>query len=199
MEQAFVKFFGNSETREDRSMSVLDEVKRAGCHWACTYPKGKRPRQVQHGAAIFMSQLVQNPSDIMIYGRAIGISHEPGRDDASAEDIQQRSWKEKWPHYIRVHRPEFIGGTLSNCISLNRMMDVLKSDSFASTQRNAAIGTGNTDPRKAYLQQPAMLLSAQATVWIIENLERAYAQYGKIAPAVLQQLDWPEVRIAGIA
>lgn len=42
--QAFVKFFGVSNDREDLSLPVIEEVKRAGCHWACTYPNNKRPR-----------------------------------------------------------------------------------------------------------------------------------------------------------
>src|SRR5262249_54819783 len=40
--QWFVKFFGDSTNRADRSVSVLDEVRRSGSHRACTYPKGKR-------------------------------------------------------------------------------------------------------------------------------------------------------------
>jgi hypothetical protein len=35
--QAFVKFFGEGNNRADRVASTLDEVQRAGCHWACTY------------------------------------------------------------------------------------------------------------------------------------------------------------------
>ena len=69
---------------------------------------------------------------------------------APPEDIARRRWKEKWPRYIRVHHAEFVAGTMANGISLNELMDTLGSDSFASTQRNATRGTGNTDPRRAY-------------------------------------------------
>ena len=82
--QAFVKFFGVSSNRASRSRSVLEEVQRSGCHWACTYPKGKRPRQVQDGALMFMGRLVKEPNDILIYGRAVGMSHQPGRSPAAA-------------------------------------------------------------------------------------------------------------------
>ena len=191
--QAFVKFFGESHNRADRSMPILEEVQRSGCHWACTYPKGKRPRQVEDGAVMFMGRLVKEPNDILIIGRAVGMHYEAGRDDASDAEVMLRPWKRQWPHYVRVHHAEFIAGSLSNGISLNELMDVLKSDSFVPTQRNAANGKGNTDPRKAYMQQASVELSPQAFAWLNERLERAYAEHGKLAPRTLEQLDWPAV------
>jgi hypothetical protein len=192
--QAFVKFFGEGDNREDRSRAVVEEVRRSGCHWACTYPKDKRPRQVQDGALMFMGRLVKEPNDILIFGRAVGMRHEPGRDDATAADITLRTWKERWPHYVRVHHAEFISGTLANGISLNDLMASLKSDAFVPTQRNAGKGEGNTDPRRAYMQQAAVELTPQAIAWLNGRLEFAYAQHGKLAPDVLEQLDWPENR-----
>jgi len=190
--QAFVKFFGVSDNRVDRSQSVLEEVRRSGCHWACTYPKGKRPRQVQDGALMFMGRLVKEPNDILVFGRAVGIHHEPGRDDATDADLALRTWKEKWPHYVRVHHAEFIAGNLANGISVNALMNSLKSDAFVSTHRNAAKGEGNTDPRRAYRQQPAVELTPQGTAWLNERLEFAYAHFGKVAPDSMEQLDWPK-------
>jgi len=57
---------------------------------------------------MFMGRLVEHPKDILVYGRAIATHHDPRRDDASAKDIQKRDWKKRWPHYIRVHNPEFV-------------------------------------------------------------------------------------------
>lgn len=189
--QAFVKFFGTSTSRADRSKQVFEELRRSGSHRACTYPKGKRPRGVQEGAILFMGRLVKDPDDIVIYGRAIGMRHEPGRDDATAEDIAMRSWKADWPHYIRVHHAEFLAGTLANGISLNDLMTALGSEAFMPTQRNAAKGDGNTDPRRAYMQQAAVELTPQANAWLNERLEAAYRRYGKLAPSQMGQLDWP--------
>lgn len=110
--QAFVKFFGQGHNRADRQMLVLDEIKRSGSHWACTYPKGRRPRSVRDGASMFMGRLVKGPVDILIFGRAVGLSHVEGRDDATPAELRLRAWKEKWPHYVRVHNAEFIGGVL---------------------------------------------------------------------------------------
>src|SRR5205814_7218259 len=91
--QAFVKFFGESESRVPASLLVEDEINRSGSHWALTY--SKRPSGVLDGATMFISRLVANPSDIVIYGRSIGSSHVPGRDDATAADITRRPWKSR--------------------------------------------------------------------------------------------------------
>ena len=190
---AFVKFFGESDNRASRSMDVFEEVRRSGCHRTCTYPKGKRPRQVRDGAILFMGRIVKDPNDILIYGRAVGMRHVPGRDDATPEDISLRSWKESWPHYVRVHHAEFLAGTLSNGVSLNVLMDELKFNAFVPTQRNAAKGSGNTDPRKTYRQQAAVELTTLATAWMNDRLQKAFLEHGTLATAILEKLDWPQV------
>jgi hypothetical protein len=191
--QSFVKFFGISSDRASHSMPTLEEVDRSGCHWACTYPKGKRPRQVQDGAVMYMGRLVKDPNDILIYGRAIALKHIEGRDDATADDINLRTWKRNWPHYIRVHHPEFVAGILGNGISLNELMLALQANAFTSTQNNATSRTGNTDPRKAYMQKPAVQLSFQGVEWLNTKLDAAFTRHGRLLPDDLEQLDWPRI------
>lgn len=140
---------------------------------------------------MFMGRLVKDPDDTIIYGRAVGIRHETGRDDAAPEDIQLRDWKKKWPHYVRVHHAEFIAGTLANGISLKELTASLGANAFASTQRNARSGTGNTDPRRAYMQQPAVQLPSEGMAWLDDQLEITYRQFGRLALALLDELDWP--------
>jgi hypothetical protein len=194
--QSFVKFFGEGNYRVSLDMAVLDEVDGTGCHWACTYPKNKRPRQVEDGAVMFMGRMVGNPNDIIIYGRAIGLRHVEGRDEATPEEInyKDRDWKKDWPIYIRVHHAEFVAGTLANGIRLSDLMDELKSDSFISTQTNARNGNGNTNPRSACRQKAAMPLTKEAFAWLNQRLEQAFARHGKLTPAELEKLDWPKVR-----
>jgi HKD family nuclease len=189
--QAFVKFFGVSNDRADHSLPVLEEVKRAGCHWACTYPKNKRPRQVENGDLMFMGRLVKDPHDIIIFGRAVAMAHDPQRDDATAAEIELRPFKEKWPHYIRVHHPEFVAGSMANGISLNKLMDSLGQDAFAATQENARQGNGNTNPRKAYMQQPAVRLSPEGLTWLNSQLEAVFIDHGRIPQTELDKLDGP--------
>lgn len=191
--QSFVKIFGLSHNRAKRSTPVMVEVERAGSHWACTYPKTKRPRGVQDGALMFMGLMVGDPNDILIFGRAIGMKHVEGLDDASAADIQRRAFKARWPNYIRVHHAEFVAGTIENGVSLNKLMDELRANAFMATQRNAQTGDGNTDPRKAYLQKAHVELSALGHDWMNTRLENAFQIQGKIPELELERLDRPEI------
>ena len=140
---------------------------------------------------MFMGRLMENPNDIMIYGRAIGLRHVEGRAEASADEIKRRTWKETWPIYVRVHHAEFIAGTLKDGVSLSTLMDELQSDSFLPTQKNARKGNGNTDARSAYRQQAAVQLTNEAFAWLNYRLELAFAKHGKLTPAELETLDWP--------
>lgn len=133
---AFVKFFGRTISRSNRSDLIFDEVKGSESHWSLSYPKGKRPRQPRTGDVTFIARLVEKPQDTMIYGRAVAYRHLPGRDDASAQDIKRRYWKEDWCHYIRVRDPEFIDGPLANGVSLHQLMGELGAHAFASTAEN---------------------------------------------------------------
>lgn len=193
-EQAFVKFFGEGNNRAGRFTTVLEEVEGSGSHWACTYPRGKRPRQVQDGAVMFMGRLAKDPNDVLIYGRAIAIQHVPGRDDATEAEIKLRDWKKKWPHYVRVHHAEFVDGMLTNGISLKELMRHWGSKSFAATARNAAREAGNIEPQRAYMRQPSVELTTESAAWLNEQLDGAFALHGKITPAALEELDWPETQ-----
>ncbi len=187
--QAFVKFFGEGHNRADHLTRVADDVRRSGSHQACTYPLRKRPRSVRDGAVMFMGRLVRRPNDVMIYGRAIGMAHVEGQDEATAAEIELRDWRARWPNYVRVHHPEFVDGALSDGVSLNELMDALGSDAFTATQRNAASGIGNTNPRRAFQQQAAVELSSRAFAWLNERLTHTFERHGTIAPARLAVLD----------
>jgi hypothetical protein len=191
--QAFVKFLGDSDNRVPLSFQTIEEIDLAGCHWAVAYPASKRPSGVDDGAVIFISRLTRDPSDIRVFGCAVGLRHAPGRDDATPVDMLHRSWKAKWPRYVRVHHAEFVAGNMANGVSLNEMMDTLGSSSFASTQRNATRGEGNTDPGRAYRQQPAVELSPKGFAWLGERLEAAFRAHGKLPANDLARLDWPEI------
>jgi hypothetical protein len=192
-EQGFVKFFGEGKNRELPSRLVLDEVKSSGAHWACTYPTTKRPRQVRDGAIMFMARLVK-PNDILIFGRGIGLQYREGHDDATLADIKLRNWKAKWSRYIRVHDAKFVNGDLANGVSLNELMDELGSDAFASTQRHALEGKGNTNPRTAFSQQAQVELTSEAISWLEGRLQRCFDRDGKISPDELAMLDWPKIK-----
>lgn len=191
--QWIISFFGEGDNRCELSISIIDEIVGSGSHRECNYPKGKHPRRAKEGAVIFLARMVQNPTDRFIYGRAIGMKHRDDRDNASHNDIKRRPWKENWPHYIRVHHPEFLAGTLANGISLNKLMDTFKEQSFAPTARNAAADSGNTNPKQSIShQQPDVELTEEAATWLNEQLEKAFQQHGKLSPEDMKHLDWPK-------
>jgi hypothetical protein len=97
---------------------------------------------------MYLARMVKRPNDYLIYRRGAAMNYKHGRDDASPQDIDYRPWKTDYPHYIRVHDAEFIAGLLTNGIPLSTLMDALGSDSFRSTQEQAAQGAGNTSLRR---------------------------------------------------
>lgn len=188
--QAFVKFLGEGHNRVPLSFPTTEEIDRAGCHEVLAYPASKRPTGVKDDALMFIARLTEEPpNDIRVFGRAIALRHEPERDDATAEDIARRGWRGKWSRYIRVHHPEFVAGTMANGISLNELMRALGPNSFMATQRNAERGRGNTEPRRAYLQQAAVQLSDEGCTWLSERLQAAFDEHGKVPHHTLDELD----------
>ena len=194
--QAFVKFSGQSTDRAPLDCPVIEKIERGGSHWALAYPAGggKRPTGVQDGAVMFISRLVKGP-DTRIFGRAVALKHREGRDDASQSDIELRPWKSRWPRYIRVHHAEFVAGSLENGVSLAELMDTLGSDSFATTQHNAARGHGNTDPRRSLGRQPAVRLSRDGFEWLSARLQNAFDVHGQVPHQLLKELDRPEIPV----
>jgi hypothetical protein len=193
--KGFVKFFGKSDNRAERSFSIFTELERGGSHWACTYPKNKRPRAPRDGDVMFMGRLVHSPNDTLVFGRAIAIRYQEGRDDASTEDLAAREWKVDWPHYIRVHHGEFLSGTMENGVSLSALMHELGPYAFGPTLENLEAGVGNTNPRRAYGQAAAIRLSSHGLKWMNDELEAAFQTYGKQTPAQLMKLDWPDMQL----
>ena len=194
-EQGFVKFFGEGHNRALSSVTVMDELKASGCHWACPYPASKTPRQVRDGAVMYMGRLMDYPKDTLIFGRAIGKHYVSGEDDATPADIKLRDWKVTWPRYIRVHGGEFVNGSLADGVSLNTLMDELGAYSFAPTRRHAIAGKGNVNPQASLMQKAAMELTPEAIVWLNERLDRSFELNGRISRAQLDTLDWPTIKL----
>jgi hypothetical protein len=193
--QVFVKFFGRGQDRVSQTFRVIDEVARSGSHWACTYPR--HPWQAQDGSLMSLGRLVKDPPDIRIFGRAIGQSHNVGRDEATPEEIRNRPWKAHWRYYIRVHDAVFVEGPLSGGISLYGIMDELGARAFATTRARQLKGERHINPRLAYARQPAVQLSAEGARLISERMPDAFRRHGTVQPATLEQLDWPDVRHSG--
>ncbi len=185
---AFVKFFGSGTNRADRGMPTIEEISRSGSHWACSYPR--RPRQIVEGDKIFMARMVHSPNDYLVYGEAIGREHRDDLDVASPRDLERRPWKKDWPYYIRVTRPKFMNGPLSNGVSLNELMNEMGSNAFLPTARNAHLREGNMVPSRSLMQKPAIQLTATASEWLLDKMNAVYEKHGMIDLAD-SRLDWP--------
>ena len=193
--QSFVKFFGVGTTkgRIDLSDRVIDIVRIQECHRVLAYPTGTHPRQVQDGDVVFISRMTKKPNDHRIFGWAIATKHRDGLDEATDEDIARCSWRKEYGSYIRVDEEgfeaEFIDGTMGDGVSLYEFMKALEFDSFASTQRNASVGKGNTDPRKSIARKPHIQLSEKGFAWLTEKLQEAFARHGKISLSDIDKSD----------
>lgn len=174
--QWFVKFTGTAKDRAARSWPIRE----AGHTYQKACYDSRPPTGVKEGAVMFLSRLVADPNDIIIFGRAIAHAHVPGQDVATAEEILDRPWKKNWPYKIRLRDVEFIRGTLSLGVSLNDLMDELGAESFRSTSENAARGHGNTDPRRAYLRQGRVELTPRAAAWLSERLDARLREHDRL-------------------
>ena len=193
--RAFVKFFGvgTTEGRIDLSERVIKMVRIQECYRVLAYPTGYHPRQVQDGDVVFISRMTKKPNDHRIFGWAIATKHRDGLDEATDEDIARCSWRKEYGSYIRVDEEgfeaEFINGTMKEGISLYELMKALESDSFASTQRNASAGKGNTDPRKSIARKPHIQLSEKGFSWLTEKLQEAFTRHGKLTVSGIEKFD----------
>ncbi|MGA0608710.1 phospholipase D family protein [Caldimonas sp. KR1-144] len=187
----FVKFLGTANDREALAFDTLAEVKRAGCHWALAYPAKQRPRIVNDGDLMYIARMTREPTDMRIFGRAIGMRHVPGRDDATPEDIAARRYKEKWSRYVRVHHAEFVAGPLSHGVSLRDLMAELGAGAFESTQVRAAKSGAQIDPKSALKRRAAVRLSAAGAAWVASRLQGAFDLHSTIPQSALDALDWP--------
>lgn len=190
--QYFCKLQGMSSDRWMLGQRVIDEIKDTGCHWALAYPTTRRPRSVMDGAVMFISRFTKEPPDIRVFGRAYAFKHERGRDEATDEDIADIPWKSGRRQYIRVDRAEFVNGTLDNGVSLYDLMREMGADIFASTERHKRSGHGNTDPFKAYMQQPQVELTPQGAAELYRRLQARFEAHGLLPVEELERLYRPK-------
>lgn len=178
-ERAFVKFLGVRTEICELDRAVLEQVSSSGCHWALAYPSSKRPWAVEEGSTMFISGMTTE--GFRIFGRAIGHEFDEKRDTATAADISEHPWKDKWGNYVRVTKPEFINGTLRDAIGLDAVMDRFEHEAFMPTLRNFMNNSGgNTNPRKAYMKQPAVELTPAASAWLNDEFNNRIMMHGMI-------------------
>jgi Phosphatidylserine/phosphatidylglycerophosphate/cardiolipin synthases and related enzymes len=190
----YIKFFGTGEDRVGLDFSVAEEVDRALCHYACCFPLKKKPRQVNDNDIIFMARMTA-PSNYAIFGRAIALKYNEGRDEASKQEIAERPWKKQWPIYLRIKDPIFINGTMTDGILLFDLLDKFNHNSFMSTKINFETGKGNVNPRKSLMQKPYIRLTHTSAEWLEQKFSEAVKNVGQIDEAFIQNLPQTKVNI----
>lgn len=176
--QYFIKLFGKSEDRVDLNFVVRDQIKNSHCHWALSFSK-PNPKRYNDGDVVYMARMVK-PNDYAIFGRAIAIRHNRQRDEASASDIDQISWKKQYRYYIRVLNPEFIDKTFENCPKMNDLIDKFQVNSFLSTQKKYANGKRVTNVKRTLCQAPDVRLPACAAEWLEKKFNESMSENGAI-------------------
>ncbi len=198
--QAFIKLLGKSDNRVELDYEVIEEIERSGAYWSLGYPSSRRPRQPKDGDIMFMGRLVkkEKSNDIYIFGSAIAMQHVDERDVATQQEIADSidNWRGIWDKYIRVHDAKFVSGTIGNGVPLSVLMDTLKENSFLPTQRNAAKGNGNLDPRQSFKQAPSIQLTEEAFNWLNDRLEEKFKRHGIVPDEAYKHMYWPKVERA---
>jgi hypothetical protein len=137
---------------------------------------------------MFIGRLVPR-NDTLIFGRAIGTKHKPGRDDATPDEIAARGWKARWPHYIRVRDGKFIAGTLENGVSLNLMLSKLGPKAFDITSNAPITASTYRNPRLALMRRAGIKLSPEGAAWLAGELDKKFLAHGCLTEEQLSSID----------
>lgn len=185
----YVKFFGKGDEKEPYSYSVRDYINDSGSHYALSFPKNKRPRQVKTGDIIFIACMVHSPSDYAIFGRAEAIQHDDKRDNATPEEIKRRSWKEQWPAYLRTTNGVFIDGRMEDCPMLWKdVLNKFGSRIFEETRKHVEAGEKDIEPKHSVMRKAYIRLSEEAACWLDKEFQAALTKKGAIDREYLDSL-----------
>ena len=184
----YIKFFGDSNNRVGLDYSIRQEIEDGLCHYACCFPKKKKPRQVNDGDVIFLARMTENPNDYAIFGRAIALKFKDGRDLASKEELSERPWKEKWPVYLRVTNPIFIDGSMNDCVLLMNLISKFDYDSFPSTRRRFDDGEDDIVPTKSLMRKAYVKLTHNSAEWLENEFAQTISNIGQVDVGFLEDL-----------
>lgn len=172
----FIKFFGTSGDRIPMNVTVREEIDSALCHYACGF--SSIPRQINDGDVIYMARMTHDPYDFAIFGKATAMKHVPGRDIATPQEIKERSWKAKWPIYIRVTNPIFVDGQMGDCVLMYDMIKAMDYMSFPSTKRRFNDGEREINPKRSLAQKAYIPITQEAANWLEPKFQASIDRKG---------------------
>lgn len=186
----FIKFYGRGNHRASWDKGVIDEVTRSHCHFAITFPKGKkdkRPIRYNEGDIVYLARMIDN-NEYAIFGKAIARRHDRNRDVASNEDIKLIEWKKEFSIYIRVHSGEFLNTTFRNCPKMGALMNELGYECFKGTKESHKRGKENINPRLSLMRKPDIWLSEEGAYWVEQKFQHAKKEYSLIDQSYIDGL-----------
>lgn len=192
--QFILKLFGTTSDRLLATDSIVEDLHLGTTHYAYGYPKDQRPRIVEDGAVMLAARLGKNSegrNETWVFGRAIGSKHRAGRDDATPEEIQQLPWRANWPHYVRVHSAEFVNGVFGDGVPLFEFLREVGPIAFQTTKEKMENGDIR-NPMLSLRNQAQVRLSVEGFRALNARLEESFAKHGKVPPAEMAKLEWPE-------
>ncbi len=188
--KAFIKFFGEAETRESLKFDNREQMKQSSAHFALTFSRGRgKPRRYGEGDIVYVARILHD-GEYAIFGRGITRKHLDERDVASSEDIKHIPWIREYPIYVRTHSTKFIDTTMQGCPKMSELIEALDYDSFRSTQKRHLDGEVNINPRKSLSQQADIELSEVAAQWLEDKFNEAIETHGEIPNEFMSKLYW---------
>ncbi|MEO8255642.1 MAG: phospholipase D family protein [Flavobacterium sp.] len=172
----FIKFYGNGDNREDWDEDAINQLAETHCHFAVTFPDGRRPIRYSDGDVVYMARMIEG-GEYAIFGKAIARQHYRNRDVASEKDIKHIHWKKFYPIYIRVHSGEFLNTTFRNCPMMGVLMNELGYECFKKTKERHDRGEQNINPRLSLMRKPDIWLSEEGAYWVEQKFQEAIKLY----------------------
>lgn len=172
-----LKLWGKGDDRESYATNVKDVVRWSNGHVTLGFPSKKKPRRFKTGDIAFHGVMVEDPNDIIIYGRSLCHKFVELRDMSTQQDIQAFSWKNRWGANIRVYDSLFMNSILENGISVADIIQRFGINTFVDQYGNYE----DQGPSLALRQKASKFLSPMVAEWLETQFADKVHQYGSFA------------------
>ncbi|MCX6645818.1 MAG: hypothetical protein NTY09_05630 [bacterium] len=176
-------FHGTADDRINPFLPVHIWASKRDAYKVIRFPSGKRPTGVRTGDDIFFVLLSREPggdNESHVAGCAKAVKYRDLIDDATDEQRGMDTYLDRYPHGLRLENAAFISGAVGEGIPISVLMDKLGPETFSSTTKNRARGSGNTDPVKSIAQKSIIQLSEKGAKLTHELLEDRMNRIGRI-------------------
>jgi len=189
---AWWAFQGTANDRINPFLPIRIWAAGRNTHKMLRFPSGKRPTGVKTGDDIFFTVLSRVPggdSELYIVGSARAIAYRRLIDDATDEQKIEDQWLERFPHALQLENVRFIRGVVGEGIAVYPLMKKLGPQTFASTSKNLAGKSGNTDPFKSISQKSIIKLADRCASETRGILEEKFHVLGTVTSGEISRFE----------